>query len=178
MRRIILVYLAFKLNSHSYFQFQALVLLNMLVVIYSGIWRPLGTRLANRMNLFNEGMIMFISSLLACFTDAVRDELTKYKYGWAVISLIIFTMAVNLIVFFKISSKILYLIGVKLYKRAKDRWNKKFGKKEKHPIQKIVLESPEKIKPQILVEVTNPVERPTDDLASYMGKEQARIEIK
>jgi hypothetical protein len=80
------------------------------VVIYSGIWRPLDTQSNNRMNLFNEGMIMIISTHLACFTDAVGEELTKYKYGWSMTFLIIFNMAVNLLVFFIGISRIIYLI--------------------------------------------------------------------
>lgn len=86
----------------------------MVIVIYSGIWRPLESRFYNRMNLFNEGMIMIISTHLACFTDAVGDELTKYKYGWSMIFLIIINMAVNILIFFKGISRLIFLI-VKKY---------------------------------------------------------------
>ena len=113
MRRILLVFLSFKLSKYPILQFQAFALMNLAVVIYSGLWRPLDTRLRNQFNLFNEAMIMTISTHLACFTDAVSDELTKYKYGWSFIFFLVFTMVVNLALFLKVCVHMVFLILLK-----------------------------------------------------------------
>ena len=76
--------------------------MNIGIVIYSGLWRPLDTRLKNRLNLFNEAMIMTITAHLLFFTDVVHDEMTKYRYGWSLIFFLIVTMVVNLTLFLKV----------------------------------------------------------------------------
>ena len=103
------------------------------------------------MNLFNEGMIMIISTHLACFTDAVGEELTKYKYGWSMTFLIIFNMAVNLLVFFIGISRIIYLILKKYAKRLdhkmkqKSEWYRKIRSRGDPTPLKIKIQYPERI---------------------------------
>jgi hypothetical protein len=87
--------------------------MNIGVVIYSGLWRPLDTRLRNRLNLFNEAMIMTISTHLAFFTDAVDNEITKYRCGWSMIIFLIITMLLNLALFLRVCAHNVYLILLK-----------------------------------------------------------------
>lgn len=72
---------------------------------------------------------------MACFTDAVMKEITKYHYGWSMIALIIINMIVNLAVFLKACCWSVYLIGLKYYRRyqkwRKDRLRAKYPKWKK-----------------------------------------------
>ena len=64
---------------------------------------------------------MIISDLLCCFTNGVVDELTKYKYGWSMITIIILNVVVNISIFLKKIFRILYLIALKYYRRLKSK---------------------------------------------------------
>jgi len=73
-RRIIYVYLIFKVDSSSSLQLLFLNWMNLIILIYVGINFPLGDKYQNRLEMFNELSVCFITFHMYFFTDYVLDK--------------------------------------------------------------------------------------------------------
>jgi len=73
-RRIIYVYLIFKVDSSSSLQLLFLNWMNLIILIYVGINYPLGDKYQNRLEMFNELSVCFITFHMYFFTDYVLDK--------------------------------------------------------------------------------------------------------
>ena len=87
MRRIIFVTICFKMTSLSGIQLLLINLLNLCILVYTGQNYPLKGWLANRLEMFNELSVCFISFHMYFFTDWVLDDHAQvnrdlqYNYG-------------------------------------------------------------------------------------------------
>jgi hypothetical protein len=151
-RRLAILAIAFKLGQTPYFQFQAVQYTNLAMIIYQGLGKPLDGRFKNQLNLFNEFMILIVSTHFCCFTEAVSEELTKYMYGWSLVFFILFTMTINLTIFFKILVHNTSLVVTKLYRIIKAKISPKKA-----------VKCPEKIKP-LEIEQKLSENSPTDNI--------------
>ena len=68
IRRICYIAIIYYLKGHGCYQIQLSVLLNTLMMIYSGYVKPLKIRIDRRNDLFNEFMILQISLSMMFFT--------------------------------------------------------------------------------------------------------------
>tara|TARA_B110000285_G_scaffold208433_1_gene248635 strand:- start:252 stop:812 length:561 start_codon:yes stop_codon:yes gene_type:complete len=73
-RRIIFVYLIFKVDGSSSLQLLFLNWMNLIILIYVGINYPLGDKYQNRLEMFNELSVCFITFHMYFFTDYVLDK--------------------------------------------------------------------------------------------------------
>jgi hypothetical protein len=87
LRRIVFCLVIFGMKEFSGLQLLVLNLMNLLILIYTGLSQPLIGRLANRLEMANELSVCFISFHWYFFTDWVLDENHQtnydlhYKYG-------------------------------------------------------------------------------------------------
>mmetsp|Transcript_11864 Transcript_11864/g.18305 ORF Transcript_11864/g.18305 Transcript_11864/m.18305 type:complete len:166 (+) Transcript_11864:1334-1831(+) len=71
------------ISSEPPLQLVAINVMNMVVVIFQGQVKPFKTLHENRMDIFNEAMVMFITYHLFMFTDALPDMDAQYLIGWS-----------------------------------------------------------------------------------------------
>ena len=86
------------------------------LVIFMGWFRPLDTRFANNMEMFNEIITLCALYLMLCFSDFVGDPETRSFCGIALIS-VICLYAANHILFLVINvcMQVRHLIRTKYY---------------------------------------------------------------
>jgi hypothetical protein len=73
--------------------------MQLLILIYQEQIRPLATRFDNRLELFNEIIIMLACYILLMFTDFYDNQEIKYFIlGYALIILTIVLIVVNIVV--------------------------------------------------------------------------------
>lgn len=147
-RRIIFVGMAVYIPFESnYFQVIGLVFINLFVVIYQGLNKPMVVPLHNRIEYFNESLIGVCSYLMMCFTDWVPDQDMQVFVGWALIDIIFFFTAVGLLFVFYFGMKANVLLYRK-YKNRFDFWWLKTKAKYKRKYEKYR----EQIGPEVLAE--------------------------
>ena len=74
IRRLIFVIMCFGLDNYSGLTLVLLCLMNLAMLIYVGIVEPLIERRFNRLEIFNELFVCFITFHMCFFTDWVLDE--------------------------------------------------------------------------------------------------------
>ena len=67
----------------------------------------------NRLEVFNEVMIIITSIHMLLFTDFIPCLEDQHKIGWSFISFLWLTIGVNAVIILFFSFKAMYLIGVK-----------------------------------------------------------------
>ena len=75
--------------------------MNTVVLIYVGSNQPFNTHHTNRMEAFNEFMILEVTVLYTSFTNFVPDYKTQFQSGWIYIGVISLGILVNLYPMFK-----------------------------------------------------------------------------
>ena len=93
--------------------------MNLFVIIYFGSFCPFNGRLKNRMEIFNEACILFVTLHLFCYTEWVESSIRKYEVGWSQIFLMYFCFIVNFIVILWHFFRNLFLLAIKYYRRIK-----------------------------------------------------------
>jgi len=73
VRRMIYVETAFSLNDHPCQQFQILMLMNLIMQVFLGNFRPLITRKMNKMEIYNDLIVYIVTFHFFLFTDFVPD---------------------------------------------------------------------------------------------------------
>lgn len=69
--------------------------LNLIFGIYQGWFKPWSVRIYNRVELFNEVLVAFVTYQTVIFTDFVLDAEVKPHFGWLMISTITIMCGVN-----------------------------------------------------------------------------------
>ena len=57
--------------------------------------RPFEEPKLNRLEMFNEGMLLLCASSLLVFTDYIEDADTQYTFGWGVAGIMLSTVIIN-----------------------------------------------------------------------------------
>ena len=96
----------------------------MSLFMYNGQYSPLETRLANRIELFNEICIHIATTHLLFFTDWIPDPDMQYLMGWSMIVFICGCMLVNFTLVFYFAGRQVKLLLIKYYKRTAHKINK------------------------------------------------------
>jgi len=104
LRRLVFVYICLFMKDYPSLQIMYAMFLNMFILIYIGSFKPLGTVLQNRIELFNEFLICNVTFLILNFTDWVGDKPIRVMYGWVMNILVFVIIGFN-------SSFILYFGG-------------------------------------------------------------------
>ena len=117
MRRVLFVTVAFTTDTIIY-QILFLNFLNLSILMYNGYYAPLVSRLANRIELFNEVCIHLASLHLIFFTDWLPDSDTQYMMGWSMIVFICGCMFVNFALVFYSAGRSMKLLFIKYYNRT------------------------------------------------------------
>ena len=100
-RRLAFVMIPTVLMNFSWIQLQFLVTINQAHAMYVGLFRPMVLRERNRVNLFNEFMLINLSCLMFCFSDYVESETAKFTMGKQFIWYMIILFLVNVLVMMK-----------------------------------------------------------------------------
>ena len=66
------------------------------MIILVGLSRPYRLRSNNRLEIFNEFILLLVNYHLTSLTDWVSDGDTRYMIGWAMITVTVLGMTVNL----------------------------------------------------------------------------------
>jgi len=98
LRRIFFVDIAFNLKELPGIQIILINYLNLAALIYVGTHKPLISQPRNRLEIFNEFMICFITFVFMGFTDVILNEDDKWAFGNIVIWLVIYFLYVNIMV--------------------------------------------------------------------------------
>jgi hypothetical protein len=122
------VFVAFFLRELPSMQIILFTYINSISFVYIGVNRPLILRYKNRLELFNEFIVVLISQVLFTFTDFVESEEWKYTMGFYMIGLICLSILVNFLVFLKAALNNLKLMFVKVYRLLKHLLCKKKSK--------------------------------------------------
>ena len=95
VRRLCYIFLITMLSDTPCFQIICLNLLNMIVLIYQGYFRPLNSRQMNNQELMNEIFIQYCSYMMILFSDFVIDDIVKETNGYAFLCLLGLMVALN-----------------------------------------------------------------------------------
>ena len=87
-------------------------------MIYVGNWSPFRTLSNNKLQLFNEYMILILTVGLTQFTDFCRNLAFRYNMGWMFVSVVILFLFVNVCYMLKGSLRHLKMIIIKYYRRC------------------------------------------------------------
>ena len=98
LRRIFFVDIAFNLKEWPGIQIILINYLNLAALIYVGSHQPLISLPRNRLEIFNEFMICFITFIFMGFTDVILNEDEKWDFGKIMIYLVLYFMYVNIMV--------------------------------------------------------------------------------
>ena len=116
IRRLIYVCLAFY-TEIIIFQILGIFYINIFMLIYTGTNRPLSTKLRNRIELFNEFCICYISIHLVIFTDWVPSFDAQYLMGFSMIGVMGFNIFVNMLAVGVFGLLQLRLVIIKYFRR-------------------------------------------------------------
>ena len=90
------------------------------LVIFVGWSKPLESRFANKMELFNEITIVWVLYTVTCFSDYVVDPTGRSICGWAFIGVVIFFLAIHILLLIGITCKAVFLsLRLRFLKRKK-----------------------------------------------------------
>ena len=88
------------LPRFNWAQIQLIVFLQSLTMIFQGIVRPYEMTTQNRMEMFDEIMIMLNCYFLFMFTEYMPDRELRYTLGWVNIGFLATLLLVNMLVIF------------------------------------------------------------------------------
>ena len=119
LRRICFCLLAFGLADHSSNQVQAVMLLNLAIIIFQGLNDPFITRKKNRIEMFNEVSIAIATGHDMFFTDIIPTRHGHFLVGWSMISVMLFNAAVNIGIALWILIRHVFLLYLWVYYRLR-----------------------------------------------------------
>ena len=96
LRRLIMVILIIIFINYSYAQVMLITFTSSLVMIFQGWFSPYKDPIVNRLELFNEAMIVINTYFLFLYTDFVPSPEDRYTMGWANIGLLSIMVLPNL----------------------------------------------------------------------------------
>ena len=124
LRRLAAVAVIFSMNNHGAIQIIFSVYCNILSIIYITRVKPMPHRAANRIEIFNEVMILVISLNLFTFTDFVPDSKHRFNMGYMMLAQNYLMISVNILltifnttIHYKLHLRLKILICRKLLKR-------------------------------------------------------------
>jgi len=100
-------------------------------MIFTGYMEPLITRIANRMELINDAIVLVCSYFLIIFSSLVDDPETRYTSAWPLIGLILGLILFNLgVIMFRGIKSLIHHIKLRIlrYKNRKFAEKKEFEK--------------------------------------------------
>jgi len=77
-------------------QIGTFMLMTIMQIVYIVSVQPLRTRSLNRIELFNEGVTLFISYLMLLFVDDNNDTYVEYVMGWTMVFSSLLCIVINL----------------------------------------------------------------------------------
>ena len=131
LRRLFLAAIVVFWPDRSYFQIQTIIFKCSLVMIFTGYMEPLITRIANRMELINDAIVLMCSYFLIIFSSLVDDPETRYTSAWPLIGLILGLILFNLgVIMFRGIKSLIHHIKLRIlrYKNRKFAEKKEFEK--------------------------------------------------
>jgi len=81
--------------EHPTFQLMTFQFSSLFMMMFQGQFMPYITRAQNRMELFNESLVLMSSYHLFLFGDFVRDADTFYKIGYSLVFIIFLCVIIN-----------------------------------------------------------------------------------
>ena len=93
----------------------SVLLMNIVMTIYIGTLMPMVSSKENKILLFNELMIQFISIQVLLFTDWVISEDDKFYYGWHLCFYISVMILFNMSFVVQYMCRVGYLVCIKYY---------------------------------------------------------------
>jgi hypothetical protein len=93
--------------------------------IYIGNYRPLITRQQNRLEIFNEMIVMMSTYTMFCYTDHNPNLNWQYRVGWFSVGLVCLSIAVNVCLMFLVITRNSYLVLVKVKRLLYHKINKR-----------------------------------------------------
>jgi hypothetical protein len=96
--------------------------LNTVVFIYQGNNKPLKGVFNNKLEMFNEIIIMISFYHSFIFSDFVDDKMNQYDCGFVLIAVLLLHMIVHLINQIKIFASILRLVYIRYSRRLKRKF--------------------------------------------------------
>lgn len=118
VRRLIFVAIAIFVNETLFFQLFLLITIQLCNLGYQGAFKPGPEQFINRLDCFNEFMILICSETMIFFTDFIPSLDLQLDLGWLWISLVVLTVLVNLLIIIYHSLRSVFLILKKYGKRA------------------------------------------------------------
>ena len=121
VRRLLFAALLVLASDWPWLQLQGLLLLQLLQIIYTGLWRPRDTKITNMFELINEFLALVVCYHLLMFTDFFTEVESRYWYvGMSMIFFTLVLMLVNI-------ALLLYYLALKLrsykrYRESKEKW--------------------------------------------------------
>ena len=98
MRRLIMVGLAVFFGDYPVGQILIMTLHSFLMIIYLAKVKPFESRLLNRVEIFNECIVLIASYHLFMFTKFTSDPDTQYQVGWSMIGFALLCIASNMFI--------------------------------------------------------------------------------
>ena len=96
VRRIVFVVLAVYIDQTLIYQILLLINIQMSNLVYQGLAKPGSEKYINKLDLFNEFMILTTSDCTILFTAYVEDLQLQHEIGWFWIGLVLLCVLVNL----------------------------------------------------------------------------------
>jgi hypothetical protein len=125
IRRLLFVIICFGMDNYSGLNLVLFMCMNLFMLMYVGWTRPLIGKFSNRLEIFNELFVSFITIHMAFFTDWVLDEKylankpVQYDYGIMMNVFFLYYLYANLIVIIWETLKIIKLVIIKIYRWIK-----------------------------------------------------------
>lgn len=121
IRRLIFVILCFGIDNYSGLVLVLVNFMNLAQLVYVGMTRPLIGKLFNRLEMFNELFVCFITFHMCFFTDwvldvnGIPDEPVQYNYGIMMNTFFLYYLYWNIIVIIWHTFLKLRLLIIKIY---------------------------------------------------------------
>mmetsp|Transcript_19666 Transcript_19666/g.30381 ORF Transcript_19666/g.30381 Transcript_19666/m.30381 type:complete len:228 (+) Transcript_19666:5547-6230(+) len=96
LRRMVFILNAYYMQDWIAFQVMFNIFMNIAYLMFIFHAQPFAQPNLNRLELFNEGVILMISYLVLGFTDWVINPNTKYHLGTMMVYLILFDIGINI----------------------------------------------------------------------------------
>lgn len=97
-RRLIIVGLAVFFGEYPAGQVVIMTLHSFLMIIYLSTVKPFESRFLNRLEIFNECIVLIASYHLFIFTKFTSDPNTQYQVGWSFIGFALICIASNMLI--------------------------------------------------------------------------------
>lgn len=97
MRRILMALVLVFFKDHKIFQVASLMLVSLAYLTYQIIFQPFEDRFLNKIEIFNEIIILTCYYHLLAFSTDNEDMIGIYNVGWSMDIILVFHFSVNLL---------------------------------------------------------------------------------